>query len=130
MAAPTIPVFAEENLRDPIEIRVDVVHPVPVVVVAFPAVTIMKTLDQHEEAIRGIQEHLLGVPIQVELSALRFRLEVDEAENASLRATIRTIEAIETVLVAMKGSLVLRLSVSWLRFRSPTVRTERTSRSS
>ncbi|GKB54444.1 hypothetical protein Tco_0905197, partial [Tanacetum coccineum] len=71
MAAPTIPVFAEENLRDPIEIRVDVVHPAPVAAVAFPTAT--------------------------ELTAMRFRVDVAEAKNASMRATIRTMEAIETV---------------------------------
>ncbi|GJS60047.1 hypothetical protein Tco_0654831 [Tanacetum coccineum] len=97
MAAPTIPVFAEENLRDPIEIRVDVVHPAPVAAVAFPAATVVRTLSQHREAIRGIQEHLLGVPIQEELTALRFRIDVAEVENASLLATIRTMEAIEAV---------------------------------
>ncbi|GJU50901.1 hypothetical protein Tco_1220456 [Tanacetum coccineum] len=94
MAAPIIPVFAEENLRDPIEIRVDVVHPAPVAVVAFPVTTGVRTLAQHREAIRGIQEHLLGLPIQEELAALRFRVDIAEAENVSLRATIRNMEAI------------------------------------
>ncbi|GJY79370.1 hypothetical protein Tco_0485171 [Tanacetum coccineum] len=70
MAAPTIPISAKENLRDPIEIRVDVVHPTPVAAVDFPAATVVRTLAKHGEAIRGIQEHLLGVPIQEELSAL------------------------------------------------------------
>ncbi|GKC89459.1 hypothetical protein Tco_1150108, partial [Tanacetum coccineum] len=130
MAAPTTPVFAEENLRDPIEIRVDVVHPAPVVAVAFPAATVVRTLAQHGEAIQGIQEQLLGVSIQEELTALRFRVDIAEAENVSLRATIRTMEAIETVTRNMRGSLVWRLSVSWIRFRSPIVRTERTSGSS
>ncbi|GJT88232.1 hypothetical protein Tco_1069949 [Tanacetum coccineum] len=97
MVAPTMHVFAEENLGDPIEIKVDVVYPAPIVVVAFPATTVVRTLAQHGEAIQGIHKHLLGVPIQEELSALRFRVEVAEAENASLRATIRTIETIETV---------------------------------
>ncbi|GKG32159.1 hypothetical protein Tco_0427109, partial [Tanacetum coccineum] len=63
MAAPTIPVSAEENLRDLIEIK----------------------------------EHLLGMPIQEELTALRFRVDIPEAENDSLRAMIRTMEVIETV---------------------------------
>ncbi|GJS83472.1 hypothetical protein Tco_0750013 [Tanacetum coccineum] len=72
MAAPTIPVSDERNLGEPIEIRVDVVHPAPVAVVAFLAAT-------------------------EELTALRFRVDVAEAENASLCATIRTMEAIETV---------------------------------
>nr|GEY13641.1 hypothetical protein [Tanacetum cinerariifolium] len=49
------------------------------------------------EAIRGIYEHLLGVSIQEELSGLRFMVDIIEAENASLRGTIRTIEAIEMV---------------------------------
>ncbi|GKG28943.1 hypothetical protein Tco_0416308, partial [Tanacetum coccineum] len=37
MAASTIPVSAEENLADSIDIRVDVIHLEPFVVVAFPA---------------------------------------------------------------------------------------------
>ncbi|GJV93172.1 hypothetical protein Tco_1540985 [Tanacetum coccineum] len=94
MAAPTIPVPAEENLGDPIDIRMDIIHPEPVAVVAFPAATVVRTLAQHGEAIRGIQEHLLGVPIQEELMALRFRVDIAEAENASLRARIKTTEAI------------------------------------
>ncbi|GJS64620.1 putative reverse transcriptase domain-containing protein [Tanacetum coccineum] len=60
MAASTIPVSAEENLGDPINIRVDVIHPEPVAAVAFPAAAIMRTQAQHGEAIRGIQVHLLG----------------------------------------------------------------------
>ncbi|GKG16068.1 hypothetical protein Tco_0358391, partial [Tanacetum coccineum] len=97
MAAPTIPFSVKENLGDPIEIKVDVVHPAPVAAVAFPAMTVVMTLAQYGEAIRGIQEHLLRVPIQEELTALRNRVDIIEAENASLRATIRTIKAIETV---------------------------------
>ncbi|GKD00665.1 hypothetical protein Tco_1170939, partial [Tanacetum coccineum] len=72
MAAPTIPFSVKENLGDPIEIKVDVVHPAPVAAVAFPATT-------------------------EELTALRNRVDIIEAKNASLRATIRTIKAIETV---------------------------------
>nr|GFB93190.1 hypothetical protein [Tanacetum cinerariifolium] len=65
--------YSEENLGDLIEIRVDVVHLTPVDVVVFPATTVVRTLAQHGKAIRGIQEHLLGVPIQEELTALRFK---------------------------------------------------------
>ncbi|GJZ96772.1 hypothetical protein Tco_0669106 [Tanacetum coccineum] len=100
MDAPDIPVSAdssEGNFRDAIEIGVDVVHPVPVAVDAFPAVTIVTTLSHHGEAIRGIHEHLQGVPIEEDMSTLRFRMGIAEAENASLRSKIRTIEAIETV---------------------------------
>ncbi|GKB53016.1 hypothetical protein Tco_0903769, partial [Tanacetum coccineum] len=64
MVAPTIPVLAEENLGDPIEIRVDIVHPTPVAAVAFPAAAVVRTLAQHEEVICGIQERLLDIPIQ------------------------------------------------------------------
>ncbi|GKD04520.1 hypothetical protein Tco_1179494 [Tanacetum coccineum] len=74
MSAPTIPVSVEENLGDPIKIRVDFVYLAPVAV-----------------------EHLLGMPIQEELTALRFRVDIPEAENDSLRAMIRTMEVIETV---------------------------------
>ncbi|GJT23880.1 hypothetical protein Tco_0893817 [Tanacetum coccineum] len=97
MAAPTISVFAEENLRDPIDIRMDIIHPEPVAVVFFPAAAVVRTRAQHGEAIRGIQEHLLGVPIQEELTALRFRVDIAEAEKASLRARIKTTEAIEKI---------------------------------
>ncbi|GJW45378.1 hypothetical protein Tco_0074177, partial [Tanacetum coccineum] len=98
MDAPTILVFADSskgNFGDMIDMGVDVIHLVPVALVVFPAATVVRTLAQHGEAIRGIHDHLLGVPIQEELTALRFR--VDVTENASLRATIRTMEAIETV---------------------------------
>ncbi|GKF36264.1 hypothetical protein Tco_0113022, partial [Tanacetum coccineum] len=100
MAAPTIPVSADSvqgSFRDTIDIDVDVIHPVPVASVVFPAATVVMTLAQHEEAIWGIQEHLLRVPIQEELTSLWNRVDIVEAENASLRATIRTMEAIETV---------------------------------
>ncbi|GKF31332.1 hypothetical protein Tco_0101130, partial [Tanacetum coccineum] len=57
-------------------------------------VTILASLG---EAIRGIHEYLQGVPIEEEMSTLRFRMGMVEAENASLRGKIRTMEAIETV---------------------------------
>ncbi|GJZ33558.1 hypothetical protein Tco_0578994, partial [Tanacetum coccineum] len=40
MDAPTIPVSAKDNLGDPIDIRVDIIHPEPVVAVAFPAAVV------------------------------------------------------------------------------------------
>nr|GFD03361.1 hypothetical protein [Tanacetum cinerariifolium] len=40
---------------------------------------------------------LLRVPIQKELTALRFRVDIAEAENASLRARIKTTEAIKKI---------------------------------
>nr|GEU53274.1 DNA helicase [Tanacetum cinerariifolium] len=95
MDAPTLLASAEKNLKDPIEIRVDIVHPVPSDV--FPAATVVWTLAQHGEAIRGIHGHLQGVPINEEMNALRFRMGMAEEENASLRGKIKTIEAIDTI---------------------------------
>ncbi|GKF11613.1 hypothetical protein Tco_0049539, partial [Tanacetum coccineum] len=98
---PTIPISAdsfEGSFRDTIDIGVDVIHSVPLASVVFPAATIVMTLAQHGEAIRGIQEHLLEVPIQEELRALRDRVDVAEVDSASLRATIRTMGAVETSL--------------------------------
>ncbi|GJY86015.1 putative reverse transcriptase domain-containing protein [Tanacetum coccineum] len=97
MDAPTILVSAEENLRDPIDIRVDIIHPEPVVAVAFSVAVVVRTQAQHGEAIRGILEHLQGVPIEEEMGTLRFRMGMAEADNASLRGKIKTMEAIETV---------------------------------
>nr|GEX53912.1 putative reverse transcriptase domain-containing protein [Tanacetum cinerariifolium] len=97
MVAPTIHVSAKENLGDPIDIRVDIIHPKPLAAVAFPAAVIVRTQAQHEEAIRGIREQLLGVPIQGELTAMRFRVDIAEAENASLHARIKTTEAIKKI---------------------------------
>ncbi|GJS14614.1 hypothetical protein Tco_0409086 [Tanacetum coccineum] len=73
MAAPTIPVPAEENLEDPIDIRVDIIHPELVAAVAFPAATVE------------------------EQTTLRFRVDINEAENVSLRAMIKTTNAIEKI---------------------------------
>nr|GEZ11929.1 hypothetical protein [Tanacetum cinerariifolium] len=72
MATPAILVSTEENLGDPIDIRMDIIHPKPVAAVAFPATS-------------------------VELTALRFSVDIAEAENASLRARIKTTKAIEKI---------------------------------
>ncbi|GKC06305.1 hypothetical protein Tco_0997915 [Tanacetum coccineum] len=77
MAAPTILVTAEENLREPIDIRMDIIHPESITAIAFPATAVVRIQAQHGEAIRGILEHLQGVPIE-------------------------TIEAIETVTHSQK----------------------------
>nr|GEU76072.1 hypothetical protein [Tanacetum cinerariifolium] len=100
MVAPTIPisaVSAQGSFRDMINIGVDIIYLEPVAAVVFPAAAVVRTLAQHGEAIRGIQEHLLRVPIQEELTALRFKVDIAEAENASLRARIKTMEAVKKV---------------------------------
>nr|GEX08305.1 hypothetical protein [Tanacetum cinerariifolium] len=97
MAAPTIPISAEENLGYLIDTRVDIIYLEPVATVAFLAAVVVMTQAQHGEAIRGMQEQLSGVPIQEELTALRFRVDITKAENASLRARIKTTEAIEKI---------------------------------
>ncbi|GJW14785.1 putative reverse transcriptase domain-containing protein [Tanacetum coccineum] len=78
MVAPNIPISAEENLGDPIDIRVDIFHSEPIAVVAFPT-------------------HFQGVPIEEEMSTLSIRMGMVKAENASLRGKIKTMEAIEMV---------------------------------
>nr|GEW28831.1 hypothetical protein [Tanacetum cinerariifolium] len=100
MDAPTIPVstdFSKGNFRDTINIGVYIVQPIPVAAVAFPTMTIVMTLAHHGEAIRGIHEHLQGVPIEEEICTLRFRMGMAKAENASMHGKIKTIEAIEMV---------------------------------
>ncbi|GJT40418.1 hypothetical protein Tco_0940283 [Tanacetum coccineum] len=83
MAAPTILVIAKENLEDPIEIIVDIVHPVPVAAVAFHAATVVRTLAQDGEAIRGIQEHFLG-----DYEGLRVLQEAQGARDYSVRTSL------------------------------------------
>nr|GEW84717.1 hypothetical protein [Tanacetum cinerariifolium] len=98
--APTIFVSVDSfkgNFRDAIDIGLDVDHPVPVAVDAFPAVTIVTILASLGEAIRGILEYLQGLPIEEEMSTLRFKMGMAEVKNASLRGKIRTMKAIETV---------------------------------
>ncbi|GJU58136.1 reverse transcriptase domain-containing protein [Tanacetum coccineum] len=85
------------RLRDPIDIRVDIIHLEPVAAVAFPVTTVVRTLAQQGEAIRGMQGHLLRVTIHDELISLRYRVDIVVAENASLRARIKTTEAIDKV---------------------------------
>ncbi|GJX57374.1 hypothetical protein Tco_0287271 [Tanacetum coccineum] len=100
MDAPTILVSVDSskgNFRDAIDIGLDVDHPVPVPADAFPAVTIVTILASLGEAIRGIHEYLQGVPMEEEMSTLSFKMGMAEAENASLRGKIRTMEAIERV---------------------------------
>nr|GEW30049.1 hypothetical protein [Tanacetum cinerariifolium] len=100
MDAPTIPVsadYSEGNFKDTIDISLDVDHPIPIAADAFPVVTIVMILASLGEAIQGIHEYLQGVPIEEEMSTLRFRMGMAKAENASLRGKIRTMEAIETV---------------------------------
>nr|GEV61111.1 reverse transcriptase domain-containing protein [Tanacetum cinerariifolium] len=104
MAAPTIPVSAEDNLGDPIDIRMNITHPEPVVVVAFPAATVVRTLARHGEVIGGIQERLLEMPtqrweeIEEELLTQRERENRTETKGITLRARVRSLELMETWL--------------------------------
>nr|GEX58783.1 hypothetical protein [Tanacetum cinerariifolium] len=88
-----------ESFGDTIKIGMDVTHPMPVTSTVFPASTVMMRLDQHLEAI--IQEHLLEVPLQEEVWALRDRLDVAEAERATLRATVRMMGAVRQFFVTV-----------------------------
>nr|GEX27807.1 hypothetical protein [Tanacetum cinerariifolium] len=97
LTVPTIPISAEEHLGDLINIRMDIIHLEPDAAVAFLTAAVVKTQAQHGEAIRGIQEQLLGMPIQKDLTALRFRLDIAEAGNASLRTRIKTTEELTSL---------------------------------
>nr|GEW44831.1 hypothetical protein [Tanacetum cinerariifolium] len=77
MAAPTIPVSAEENLREPIDIRMNIIHPEPIAIVAFPAATVVRTLARHGE---------------------RERASRAETEGITLRARVRSLDMMETWL--------------------------------
>ncbi|GJS16674.1 ribonuclease H-like domain-containing protein [Tanacetum coccineum] len=104
MTAPTILVFAEENLRDPIDIRVDIIHPEPVAAVAFPVATVVRTLARHGEVIGGIHKQLLKMhtqrweEIEEELLTLRERANRAETKGITLRARVRSLELIEAWL--------------------------------
>ncbi|GJZ00843.1 hypothetical protein Tco_0518272 [Tanacetum coccineum] len=117
MAAPTIHVPVEKNLRDLIESRVVIVHPTPIAVVAFPAAARWEEINEelltlreranrarHREVIRGIQERLLEMPtqrweeIKEELLTLRERANRAETEGVTLRARVRSLEVVETWL--------------------------------
>ncbi|GJQ92057.1 hypothetical protein Tco_0003196 [Tanacetum coccineum] len=65
--------YVEGESWDPIDIRVDIIHLEPVAAVAFPAAAVE------------------------ELTAMRFRVDIAEAENPSLCAKIKTTEAIEKI---------------------------------
>nr|GEZ42383.1 zinc/iron permease [Tanacetum cinerariifolium] len=66
-------------------------------VAAFSTAAVMRTQAKQRKAIQGIQEHLLGVPIQEELTDLRFKVNIIEGKNASLRTRIKTMEAIKEI---------------------------------
>nr|GEZ65126.1 hypothetical protein [Tanacetum cinerariifolium] len=128
MDAPTIPISAnssEGKFRDAIDIGLDVDHPVPVATDAFTVVTIVTILASHGEAIRGIHEYLQRVPIEEEMSTLRFRMGMAEAENASLRGKIKTMKAIKTITCSQERRLIGRCSDIWIQFRSHRDMTDR-----
>ncbi|GJV02717.1 hypothetical protein Tco_1336286 [Tanacetum coccineum] len=81
MAAPTIPVSAEENLGDPIDIRMDIIHPEPIAIVAFPTATV-----------GGDQGGAANSERETE------RASGAEIEGITLRARVRSLELIETWL--------------------------------
>ncbi|GJZ44529.1 putative reverse transcriptase domain-containing protein [Tanacetum coccineum] len=74
---PTIPVSTEENLGDPIDIWVDVIHPELVAAVAFPVEAIIRTQANDGRLIRCIQ-HYIGVPIQENHKSLQHILDQKE----------------------------------------------------
>nr|GFB45069.1 hypothetical protein [Tanacetum cinerariifolium] len=102
MATLTIHVPAKENLGDSIDIRMNIIYLQLVVVFAFPATTVVRTLVRHGEVIGGIQEQLLEMPIQrweeieEELLTQRERASKAETEGITLRARVRSLKLMET----------------------------------
>ncbi|GKE57238.1 hypothetical protein Tco_1496423, partial [Tanacetum coccineum] len=101
MVAPDVSASAdspEESFGDTIEIGVDVIHPVPVTLAVFPALTVVMRLAEHGEAIQGIHERLLVMPtqrweeIKEELRALKERAYIAETERITLRTRVRSLE--------------------------------------
>ncbi|GJT39203.1 hypothetical protein Tco_0939068 [Tanacetum coccineum] len=86
-----------DNLVDPIETKGVYYSPKPRPNSCFSCSGSGEDISLTRGGYTGIQGHLLGVPIQEELTALRFRVDIAEAENASLRARIKTVEAVEKV---------------------------------
>nr|GEX37604.1 hypothetical protein [Tanacetum cinerariifolium] len=81
LAAPTLSVSVdspEEGFGETIEIGVDVTHHLTVTLAIFLASTVVMRLAQNEEAMHGIQEHLLDMATQEELRAMRDRADVAE----------------------------------------------------
>ncbi|GJT30724.1 hypothetical protein Tco_0910999 [Tanacetum coccineum] len=78
MTAPTIPISTdsfEESFGDTIDIGVDVIHPMPITLVVFPAATVVTTLAQHGE-----------------------RANWAETEEITLRSRVRSLKIVETWL--------------------------------
>ncbi|GJT49997.1 hypothetical protein Tco_0976154 [Tanacetum coccineum] len=69
MAAPTIPVSAEENLGDPIDIRVDIIHPEPVAAVVFPVAAVINTMEAIEMVTRS-QERMTRMEMEQQLASV------------------------------------------------------------
>nr|GEU59039.1 hypothetical protein [Tanacetum cinerariifolium] len=70
MATLDISVSAKENLREPVDIRMDIIHPEPVAAVAFHATTI----DYDYEAIKKIthkRERQAHVEIEQQLAVVQ-----------------------------------------------------------
>nr|GEY93542.1 hypothetical protein [Tanacetum cinerariifolium] len=68
MAVPTIHVSAEENLRDPIDIRMDIIHLEPVAAVAFP--TAFVTIEAIEKITRN-RERQAHIMIEQQLAVIQ-----------------------------------------------------------
>ncbi|GKF45107.1 hypothetical protein Tco_0131659 [Tanacetum coccineum] len=101
--------FTEESDEDTVEIGVDVVHPKPNTPAVLPVATIGVRLVEHEEEIQGMREYLLEMPtkrlgeIKEELGVHRERAVGCRAKRNTLRATVRSLGAIE---MRLRGTIV------------------------
>ncbi|GJU68240.1 hypothetical protein Tco_1254499 [Tanacetum coccineum] len=86
MDAPAVSVFVdspEESFGDTIEIRVDVIHHVPVTSDIFPALTVVMKVGGDQGGVEGSK---------------RERAYMAKTKRITLRARVRSLEAVETWL--------------------------------
>ncbi|GKC78415.1 hypothetical protein Tco_1129189 [Tanacetum coccineum] len=87
--------------------------------VSIPAVMAGPTIPVSTDSVQGSFKDAIDIGVDVihpvpvapveELRALRDRVDVTEADNASMRATIRTMEAVETVLCNHKRQARIKI---------------------
>ncbi|GJU47318.1 retrovirus-related pol polyprotein from transposon 17.6 [Tanacetum coccineum] len=103
MVAPTIPGSVEENLGDPIDIRMDIIHPEPVAVVSFPAAAVVrvdivgaenaslhariKTTEAIEKIIRNHERHA-RIKIEQQLAAVQESQRHDREDFKKLKELV------------------------------------------
>nr|GEW09685.1 hypothetical protein [Tanacetum cinerariifolium] len=96
MAAPTIPVFAEEHLGDPIDIKMDIIYPKPDAVVAFPVAAVNASLRAMIKTAKSIEK----ITRKRERHA---RVKIEQQSNNGLDSRLNIISCTKTQKYLLKG---------------------------